>query len=426
MNKQLYLFVTAILIQLNLIGQQAPPQGINYQAMVYVPYGNQQVGVNSAGQIPANTQNVRVVFKIENGMNGSLVYEETQQTVTDQYGMLTAIIGTGTASSVNPQPFNQINWGQIEPYLRVSINLTRYNTAVESYQKLWTVPYAFYAKQSNYSSRSDTSNYATNAGNGITGVIDNGNGTLTFNYYDGSSYTTPTLTGLGSIGPQGPAGANGTNGLSAYEIWLQQGNTGTQADFLNSITGPQGPQGPAGLTGPQGPTGGYTHSIGEQFGGGVIFYLWKDAQGTEHGLIVDLTDLTSENNPVSWSNITNSEIGLSAQSLWDGITNSNAIVSQPGHINSAAALCLNSTNGGQNDWYLPSMQELNLLWNNYYHVSKTFSQINGANQLKLEYLSSTEFGNGSSSPVFKFRFYSGFGDLINKLSTGAVRAIRAF
>jgi hypothetical protein len=113
MNKQLYLFVTAILIRLNLLAQQAPPQGVNYQAMVYVPYGNQQVGVNSAGQIPANTQNVRVVFKIENGMNGSLVYEETQQTVTDQYGMLTAIIGTGTASPANPQAFNQINWGQI-------------------------------------------------------------------------------------------------------------------------------------------------------------------------------------------------------------------------------------------------------------------------------------------------------------------------
>lgn len=28
---------------------------------------------------------------------------------------------------------------------------------------------------------------------------------------------------------------NGTNGLSAYDIWLQQGNSGTQQDFLNSL-----------------------------------------------------------------------------------------------------------------------------------------------------------------------------------------------
>ncbi len=28
---------------------------------------------------------------------------------------------------------------------------------------------------------------------------------------------------------------NGTNGLSAYEIWLQNGNSGNQTDFLNSL-----------------------------------------------------------------------------------------------------------------------------------------------------------------------------------------------
>ncbi|MFD0863611.1 hypothetical protein ACFQ1M_15450, partial [Sungkyunkwania multivorans] len=56
-------------------------------------------------------------------------------------------------------------------------------------------------------------------------------------------------------GPQGPAGANGidgadgidgTNGVdgadgidgdSAYQIWLNAGNTGTEADFLASLQG---------------------------------------------------------------------------------------------------------------------------------------------------------------------------------------------
>ena len=41
--------------------------------------------------------------------------------------------------------------------------------------------------------------------------------------------------------------------------------------------------------GNSGGTGGnFTHYIGEEFGGGVIFHLWKDAQGIEHGLIVSL------------------------------------------------------------------------------------------------------------------------------------------
>ena len=35
-------------------------------------------------------------------------------------------------------------------------------------------------------------------------------------------------------------------GYSAYELWLQEGNVGTVADFLEDIRGPQGPEGPEG------------------------------------------------------------------------------------------------------------------------------------------------------------------------------------
>ena len=62
----------------------------------------------------------------------------------------------------------------------------------------------------------------------------------------------------GVAGPQGPAGTQGltgttgSNGLSAYQVWLGLGNTGTEANFISSLTGPQGP---IGVTGPQGPVG---------------------------------------------------------------------------------------------------------------------------------------------------------------------------
>ncbi len=39
----------------------------------------------------------------------------------------------------------------------------------------------------------------------------------------------------GPAGPAGPAGADGADGLSAYQIWLGEGNTGTEADFLASL-----------------------------------------------------------------------------------------------------------------------------------------------------------------------------------------------
>jgi hypothetical protein len=170
--------------------------------------------------------------------------------------------------------------------------------------------------------------------------------------------------------------------------------------------------------------GGFTHYIGEEFGGGVVFHLWKDALGVEHGLIVDKTDLSTNQ---IWSNIDTTLIGPSAQSSWDGLSNSNAIVSQAGHTSSAASICLNSTNGGQSDWYLPSIQELNLLWNNYYTVSRSLTQISGATQLQYAYYwSSTELGSDFAG-LFDFNFANvNTGNVFNKFINYYVRAVRAF
>jgi len=166
--------------------------------------------------------------------------------------------------------------------------------------------------------------------------------------------------------------------------------------------------------------GNFTHYIGEEYGGGVIFHLWKDNAGVEHGLIVALTDQS----PSQWSNVTTEEIGTSAQSSWDGLSNSNSIVGQAGHTSSAAKLCLDLVSGGQSDWYLPSIQELNMLWNNYYTVARVLSQISGAAQLSNSYYwSSSEYNYNTA---WYFYFYSGHPNLTNKYVTNYVRAVRAF
>ena len=165
----------------------------------------------------------------------------------------------------------------------------------------------------------------------------------------------------------------------------------------------------------------FTHRVGEVFGGGVVFHVWKDDQGVEHGLIVDLVDLSTSQ---VWSNVDAVGVGVDAQSPWDGMTNSNAIEAQAGHTSSAAALCLNSTNGGQSDWYLPSIQELNLLWNNYYQVSRSLSQIQGATLILPEnYWSSSEFDTDSANFLY---FRSGGVSYFNKFYAFYVRAVRAF
>jgi hypothetical protein len=177
----------------------------------------------------------------------------------------------------------------------------------------------------------------------------------------------------------------------------------------------------AGTVSGGGTGGNFTHYIGEEFGGGVIFHLWKDAQGLEHGLIVDKTDLSTSQ---VWSNI-ETLIGPSAQSPWDGLSNSNAIVGQAGHISSAAALCLNSNNGGQNDWYLPSIDELSLLWHSRFNVNKTLSTIGGATSLPnlATYWSSSETGDVGA---WIFRFDDGFAANGSKNNAYYVRAVRAF
>ncbi len=169
--------------------------------------------------------------------------------------------------------------------------------------------------------------------------------------------------------------------------------------------------------------GNFTHFIGEHFGGGVIFHLWKDTLGIEHGLIIDKRDLSHGQ---VWSNNTTILIGPTSQSIWDGLSNSNAIVGQAGHTNSAADLCLGSTNGLQSDWYLPSIQELNMLRKNYYLVDRSLSQITGATRLAFNYWSSTEYSAGralSLADVYGADFMIFSSDKNDPLF---VRAIRAF
>ena len=171
-----------------------------------------------------------------------------------------------------------------------------------------------------------------------------------------------------------------------------------------------------------GVTGGYTYEIGQyvEDQGGVIFHRYLEGDSQNY-LVVALTDQSTSQ---AWSNIDTTLIGPSAQSLWDGLSNSNAITGQTSFTNGAALTCLNYSVGSINDWYLPSIQELNKLWNNYLEVSKTLSQTTGATQLQpADFWGSTEIGN---SNAWFFNFGSGSADTNGKADTGYVRAIRKF
>jgi hypothetical protein len=372
--KKFILVLTSFLVTVSIFSQA--PQKMSYQAVIR----------NTSNTLVANQPVGMRISILQNTVNGTAVYVEIQVPTTNVNGLVSLEIGGGTVVSGN---LTTIDWANGPYFIKTETDPSGgVNYTIAGTSQLLSVPYAL---------------YAASAGNNLPG-------------------------------PQGQAG---TNGQSAYQTWLSLGNTGTESDFISSLvgpqgiqgftgpTGPQGPQGSTGATGPQGPAGagGFTHYIGEAFGGGVVFHLWKDNTGAEHGLIVDKTDLS--NGQQAWSNVTLTLIGPVAQSIWDGLTNCNAIFSQAGHANSAAALCLYSTNGGQSDWYLPSIQELNMLWNNYYTVARSLSQIPGAVQLQPSaYWSSSEWG--ICNCAWAYGFDDGYASGNQKVNTHYVRAIRSF
>ena len=56
----------------------------------------------------------------------------------------------------------------------------------------------------------------------------------------------------GSPGAPGSPGRDGTDGKSAYQIWLDNGHSGTETDFLNSLKGAKGDPGQNGTNGQDG------------------------------------------------------------------------------------------------------------------------------------------------------------------------------
>jgi hypothetical protein len=160
------------------------------------------------------------------------------------------------------------------------------------------------------------------------------------------------------------------------------------------------------------------HYIGELFGGGIV--LWVDNTG-QHGLIASLVNVSSG---AAWSNIATVLIGSTAQSYWNGETNSAAIMAQSGHLNSAAKVCDIYTNDGYSDWYLPAIEQVEMIYPVRYVLNKNIASVPGATIFgDVSYWSSTEFSNNSA-----WYFDIFFGDLApwDKAAGIPVRCVRNF
>lgn len=242
--------------------------------------------------------------------------------------------------------------------------------------------------------------------------------------------------------PQGKQGAPGERGPAG-----PQGAQGPQGEI-----GAPGPQGPMGQKGSQGEPGTYTsgdgitiegsviklsqipHFIGEEYHGGIIF--WMD-ESKQHGLIASKIDVTSEG--VQWRNGTSGNKITNARSdgIGAGESNTRLIVAsqtidnQKGQFAALFASQFQVQDDGftpcktpitknsvcYGDWYLPSAFELELMYT-YLH------QGNIASFAPDFYWSSTE---SSVANAWLINFSTGELVSSNKADTSArVRAISRF
>jgi hypothetical protein len=153
--------------------------------------------------------------------------------------------------------------------------------------------------------------------------------------------------------------------------------------------------------------------LGKEYGGGYIFHVNKDGK---HGLIAAPEDIPGK---TKWGR---AQKRIGAEHADDGAVNTSLINSEFG-IKSAAGKCAAYSNDGFDDWYLPSINELDLLYQNREHVPGL-----GHNQdapRNNDYCSSTEFKNRNDCLAIHFG-RNGKHYYYNKRDVYRVRAVRKF
>ena len=300
MKKNLTILLLLAVSLFQTLSYAQAPNGINYQAVIRT----------STGALASNTAVAIRVNIRQTTTTGTIVYSERQNVITDQFGLVNFVIGSGTLLSGN---FANIPWANGPFFLDLGVAFSGLPnpTIYMPYgtQQMMSVPYALYAKSSGnlvnqwkYGAGVPASNlglvgdYYLDTATGNVYTKTTGNTWVLISNITGPQGSAGTAGPQGVAGPtgatglQGPAGVagtngvNGTNGLNSVTLTTVEpagancASGGVKLEFgpdvngnglldaaeivpaltqyvCNGAAGVAGTQGPVGLTGPQGVAG---------------------------------------------------------------------------------------------------------------------------------------------------------------------------
>jgi len=236
----------------------------------------------------------------------------------------------------------------------------------------------------------DTLNpYASKTANNILAAPNGSSGVPTFRAIVGADIptlnqnttgTASNVTGIiavanGGTGTATPSLVAGTNitvtGTFPNQTITASGAAGAVTQIVAGTNVTISPAGGTGVVTINASGGGGGTEIGALIGGGVVVAVFNDS-GVNKALIASLTNLTGAL-PYTIAAFQSTTIGATAQSNFDGLTNTNAIIAQTGASATtayAAGIARLFAGGGFSDWYLPANWELNMCYNSAAIIGK--------------------------------------------------------
>lgn len=243
------LFLSLLLFSISVFAQA--PQKMSYQSVVRTPEGK---------LVKKSSVKVRISL-LKGSEDGTRVYGEIHYKMTNDNGLVSLKIGEGTQQMGQ---FSAIDWSKGPYFIKAETDPAGGNDyPIEVITELMSVPYALYAANSPAGPQGEMGPQGLAGPKGQTGangpVGPPGSTGATGPAGPQGAQGIPGVAGAqgiqgiqGAPGVQGTAGVNGTNGISAYQVWLANGGSGTETDFINFLKGAQGVQGIQGVAGPIG------------------------------------------------------------------------------------------------------------------------------------------------------------------------------